>query len=171
MNPKHTIFQLVPSETLTGVKASGFIDSYMPLMSFWLFSTQFWHCFWGALSILKEQWWGREGNIRGRLVRRNPTELDGIGMVNSIDRIPSSCLVDSFQGKESWNPPSTELINPSCWGRNLNPFLWNLVQRQKSPLNLTCSSSPFSLPILLSWFASSLFMLLLLFPKPPFCIE
>ena len=31
--------------------------------------------------------------LRGRLVRRNPAECDGIGMVNSIDQIPLCCLV------------------------------------------------------------------------------
>ena len=40
-------------------------------------------------------------SIRRRLVRRIPTEFDGIGMVNSIDRIPSLCLVSFSDGMES----------------------------------------------------------------------
>ena len=41
--------------------------------------------------------------LRGCLVRWNPTELDGIGMVNSVDRIPLGCLVANGMELNSMN--------------------------------------------------------------------
>ncbi|KAJ9566053.1 hypothetical protein OSB04_002019 [Centaurea solstitialis] len=43
------------------------------------------------------------GKLKGRLVHQYPAECEGIGMVNSVDRVPLSCLVANGMEFNSMN--------------------------------------------------------------------
>ena len=68
-----------------------------------------------------------------RLVRRNPPESGGIGMVNSIDQIPSCCLVAKRMKFNSMNSFICGFAHSFSNGMELNSIPSNLLLMTKMP--------------------------------------